>query len=255
MGPARMAMRFDGKVALVTGGNSGLGLAAAKAFAAEGAEVVISGRDRHKLDAAVAEIGGQAIGIVADVSRVQDITALMREVEGSKGRIDVLFANAGIARFAPIGSVTEAEWDGLMGTNVKGLYFTVQQALPLMRRGSAIVLNASLAASKGVPNASVYSASKAAIRSLGRSLGAELVDRGIRVNVVSPGPIETPIFGTFGVGADDLAAMKRQWAGDNPMKRFGTAEEVARAVLFLASDEASYITGVEVPVDGGVASF
>ncbi|MDB5490075.1 MAG: hypothetical protein JWQ58_3790 [Reyranella sp.] len=250
-----MAMRFDGKVALVTGGNSGLGLAAAKAFAAEGAEVVISGRDRHKLDAAVAEIGAQAIGIVADVSRVQDIAALMREVESRKGRIDVLFANAGIARFAPIESVTESDWDGMMGTNVKGLYFTVQQALPLMRRGGAIVLNASLASGKGVPSASVYSASKAATRSLGRSLGAELVDRGIRVNVVSPGPIETPIFETFGVGADDLAAMKRQWASENPMKRFGTAEEVARAVLFLASDEASYITGVEVAVDGGVASF
>ena len=250
-----MAKRFDGKVALVTGGNSGLGLAAAKAFAAEGADVVISGRDRPKLDAAVAGIGAQAIGVVADVSRVQDIVTLMREVESRKGRIDVLFANAGIARFAPIESVTESDWDGLMGTNVKGLYFTVQQALPLMRRGGAIVLNASLAASKGVPNASLYSASKAATRSLGRSLGAELVDRGIRVNVVSPGPIETPIFQTFGVGTDDLAAMKRQWAGDNPMKRFGTAEEVARAVLFLASDEASYITGVEVPVDGGVASF
>lgn len=250
-----MAMRFDGKVALVTGGNSGLGLAAAKAFAAEGAEVVISGRDRHKLDAAVAEIGAQAIGIVADVSRVQDIAALMREVKSRKGRIDVLFANAGIARFAPIESVTESDWDSMMGTNVKGLYFTVQQALPLMRRGSAIVLNASLAAGKGVPDASVYSASKAATRSLGRSLGAELVDRGIRVNVVSPGPIETPIFETFGVGTDDLAAMKQQWASENPMKRFGTAEEVAHAVLFLASDEASYITGIEVPVDGGVASF
>lgn len=250
-----MAMRFDGKVALVTGGNSGLGLAAARAFAAEGAEVVISGRNRQKLDAAVAEIGAKAIGIVADVSRVQDIAALMREVESRKQRIDVLFANAGIACFAPIESVTEADWDGMMGTNVKGLYFTVQQALPLMRRGSAIVLNASLAASKGVPSASIYSASKAATRSLGRSLGAELVDRDIRVNVVSPGPIETPIFETFGVGADDLAAMKRQWAGDNPMKRFGTAEEVARAVLFLASDEASYITGIEVPIDGGVASF
>lgn len=254
-GPLAMTMRFDGKVALVTGGNSGLGLAAAKAFAAEGADVVISGRDRHKLDAAVAEIGAQAMGIVADVSRVQDIVALMREVESRKGRIDVLFANAGIARFTPIESVTESDWDGMMGTNVKGLYFTVQQALPLMRRGGAIVLNASLASGKGVPNASVYSASKAATRSLGRSLGAELVDRGIRVNVVSPGPIETPIFETFGVGADDLAAMKRQWASDNPMKRFGTAEEVARAVLFLASDEASYITGIEVPVDGGVASF
>ncbi|WP_439612041.1 SDR family oxidoreductase [Reyranella sp.] len=240
---------------LVTGGNSGLGLASAKAFADEGAEVVISGRDRAKLDAAVAEIGTKAIGIVADVSRVPEIAALMREIESRKGRIDVLFANAGIARFASIDSVTEADWDGLMGTNLKGLYFTVQQALPLMRRGGSIVLNASLAASKGVPNASVYSASKAATRSLGRSLGAELVDRGIRVNVVSPGPIDTPIFETFATGADEVAATKRQWSSENPMKRFGTAGEVARAVLFLASAEASYITGIELAIDGGAASF
>lgn len=250
-----MATRFEGQVVLVTGGNSGLGLASAKAFADEGAEVVISGRDRAKLDAAVAEIGTKAIGIVADVSRVPDIAALMREIESRKGRINVLFANAGIARFASIDSVTEADWDGLMGTNLKGLYFTVQQALPLMRRGGAIVLNASLAASKGVPNASVYSASKAATRSLGRSLGAELVDRGIRVNVVSPGPIDTPIFETFATGADEVAATKRQWSDDNPMKRFGTAGEVARAVLFLASTEASYITGIELAIDGGAASF
>lgn len=250
-----MATRFEGQVVLVTGGNSGLGLASAKAFADEGAEVVISGRDRAKLDAAVAEIGTKAIGIVADVSRVPDIAALMREIESRKGRIDVLFANAGIARFASIDSVTEADWDGLMGTNLKGLYFTVQQALPLMRRGGAIVLNASLAASKGVPNASVYSASKAATRSLGRSLGAELVDRGIRVNVVSPGPIDTPIFETFATGADEVAATKRQWSDDNPMKRCGTAGEVARAVLFLASTEASYITGIELAIDGGAASF
>ncbi len=250
-----MATRFEGQVVLVTGGNSGLGLEAARAFAAEGAEVVISGRDRAKLDAAVAGVGSKATGIVADVSRLQDIASLMRKVAGSKGRIDVLFANAGIARFAPIESVSEADWDGLMGTNLKGLYFTVQQALPLMRRGGAIVLNASLAARKGVPNASLYSASKAAIRSLGRSLGAELVDRGIRVNVVSPGPINTPIFETFATGADEVAATKRQWAGDNPMKRFGTPAEVAHAVLFLASAEASYITGSELPVDGGAASF
>ncbi len=250
-----MATRFEGQVVLVTGGNSGLGLASAKAFADEGAEVVISGRDRAKLDAAVAEIGTKAIGIVADVSRVPEIAALMREIESRKGRIDVLFANAGIARFASIDSVTEADWDGLMGTNLKGLYFTVQQALPLMRRGGSIVLNASLAASKGVPNASVYSASKAATRSLGRSLGAELVDRGIRVNVVSPGPIDTPIFETFATGADEVAATKRQWSSENPMKRFGTAGEVARAVLFLASAEASYITGIELAIDGGAASF
>lgn len=250
-----MATRFEGQVVLVTGGNSGLGLASARAFAEEGAEVVISGRDREKLDAAVAEIGAKAIGIVADVSRVPDIVALMREIETRKGRIDVLFANAGIARFAPIDSVTEADWDGLMGTNLKGLYFTVQQALPLMRRGGAVVLNASLAASKGVPTASVYSASKAATRSLGRSLGAELIDRGIRVNVVSPGPIDTPIFETLATGADEVAATKRQWSSENPMKRFGTAEEVAGAVLFLASAEASYITGVELAIDGGAASF
>jgi NAD(P)-dependent dehydrogenase (short-subunit alcohol dehydrogenase family) len=250
-----MATRFEGQVVLVTGGNSGLGLEAARAFAAEGAEVVISGRDRAKLDAAVAEIGPKATGVVADVSSVRNIAALMGEIARSKGHIDVLFANAGIARFAPVESVSEADWEELMGTNLKGLYFTVQQALPLMRQGGAIVLNASLAASKGVPNASVYSASKAAVRSLGRSLGAELVDRGIRVNVVSPGPIDTPIFETFATGADEVAATKRQWAGDNPMKRFGKPAEVARAVLFLASAEASYITGSELAVDGGAASF
>ena len=250
-----MAMRFNGKVVLVTGGNSGLGLAAAKAFAAEGADVVISGRDRQKLDAAAEEIGAKAIGIVADVSRLQDIAALMREIGSRKGRIDVLFANAGIARFGPIDSMTEADWDDIVGTNLKGLYFTVQQVLQLMKQGGAIVLNAAIASGKGMPNTSIYSASKAAIRSLARSLGAELVEQRIRVNVVSPGPIETPIFDSFGMEATELAAMKHQLASGNPMKRFGTPEEVARAVLFLASDDASYITGVEVPVDGGVASF
>ncbi len=249
------AMRFDGKVALVTGGNSGLGLAAARAFAREGAEVVVSGRNRRTIDAAVAELGAKAVGFVADVSRMEDISALMRHVGSLKGRIDILFANAGVARFGAIARVTEADWDEIVGINLKGLYFTIQQALPLMTRGSAIVLNASLAAGSGVPETSIYAASKAGVRSLGRSLGAELAGAGIRVNVVSPGPIETPIFGTFGMAPAELAAMKKQMAESNPMQRFGNADEVARAVLFLASSEASYITGVEIPVDGGVGSF
>ncbi|MEI7870521.1 MAG: SDR family oxidoreductase [Alphaproteobacteria bacterium] len=249
------AMRFDGKVALVTGGNSGLGLAAARAFAREGAEVVISGRNQRTIDAAVAEIGAKASGFVADVSRMDDIAGLIRHVASLKGRIDVLFANAGVARLGPIASMTEAIWDEVMSINLKGVYFTIQQALPLMARGSAIVLNASLSASNGVPDTSVYTVSKAGVRSLGRSLGAELAGAGIRVNVVSPGPIETPIFQTFGLAPAELADVKRQLTESNPMQRFGSADEVARAVLFLASAEASYITGIEMPVDGGAGSF
>jgi NAD(P)-dependent dehydrogenase (short-subunit alcohol dehydrogenase family) len=249
------AMRFEGKVVVVTGGNSGLGLAAARAFAREGADVVLSGRNRTTIDAAVAEIGERASGFVADVSKMEDIAGLMRHVGSMKGRIDVLFANAGVARFGAIARVTEADWDEIVGINLKGMYFTIQRALPLMARGSAIVLNASLAAGSGVPDTSIYAASKAGVRSLGRSLGAELAGAGIRVNVVSPGPIETPIFGSFGLTPVELADMKGQMAESNPMQRFGNADEVARAVLFLASTEASYITGIEMPVDGGVGSF
>jgi NAD(P)-dependent dehydrogenase (short-subunit alcohol dehydrogenase family) len=247
--------RFAGKIVLVTGGSSGLGLAAAQAFASEGAQVIISGRDQVALDRAVTTIGAQASGHRADVSRVQEIEQLMQAVRGRHGRLDVLFANAGIGRLGAIGDVTEALWDEVMGTNLKGVYFTVQRALPLMAKGAAIVLNASVSADIGAPDSSVYSASKAAVRSLGRSLGAELVGRGIRVNVVSPGPIDTPIFDKFGIPADAVGDIKKSWADDIPMKRFGSAEEVARAVLFLASSEASYITGVELLVDGGRVSF
>jgi NAD(P)-dependent dehydrogenase (short-subunit alcohol dehydrogenase family) len=247
--------RFAGKIVLVTGGSSGLGLAAARAFAEEGARVIIAGRDQASIDRAVADVGVNATGHRADVSRVQDIKQLMRVIEAQHGRLDVLFANAGIGRLGAIGEVTEALWDEVMGTNLKGVFFTVQQALPLMGKGASIVLNASVAADIGAPDSSVYSASKAAVRSLGRSLGAELVDRGIRVNVVSPGPIDTPIFDKFGVPADAVGDFKKSWADDIPMKRFGRAEEVARAVLFLASSEASYITGVELLVDGGRVSF
>jgi NAD(P)-dependent dehydrogenase (short-subunit alcohol dehydrogenase family) len=247
--------RFAGKVVLVTGGNSGLGLSAAHAFADEGADVIITGRDQASIDKAVAGLGAKATGHHADVSRLDEIERLMQAVKARHGRLDVLFANAGIARFGPIGDMTEALWDELMGTNLKGLYFTVQQAVPLMGKGASIVLNASVAADIGTPNSSVYSASKAAVRSLGRTLGAELVDRGIRVNVVSPGPIDTPIFAALGMPVDAVDEMKKAWAAGVPMKRFGVADEVARAVLFLASSEASYITGVELPVDGGRGSF
>jgi len=238
--------RFAGKVVLVTGGSSGLGLAAAQAFAREGAEVVIAGRDQAAIDRAVAAIGAKASGHRADVSRVQEIEQLMQAVRARHGRLDVLGA---------IGDVTEALWDEVMSINLKGVYFTVQSALRLMGKGASIVLNASVAADIGAPDSSVYSASKAAVRSLGRSLGAELVGRGIRVNVVSPGPIDTPIFDKFGVPAAAVGDFKKSWADDIPMKRFGSAEEVARAVLFLASSEASYITGVELLVDGGRVSF
>ena len=247
--------RFAGKIVLVTGGNSGLGLASARAFAEEGAQVVIAGRDQASIDRAIADIGAKAIGHRADLARVQDIKQLMQAVQKQHGRLDVLFANAGIARLGAIGDVTETLWDEVMAINLRGLYFTVQQALPLMSKGASIVLNASVAADICAPEASVYAASKAAVRSLGRSFGAELVGRGIRVNVVSPGPIDTPIFDKFGIAADAVDEVKKSWAEAIPMKRVGSAEEVARAVLFLASSEASYITGVELLVDGGRVSF
>jgi NAD(P)-dependent dehydrogenase (short-subunit alcohol dehydrogenase family) len=248
--------RFEGKVALVTGGNSGIGLAVAKALAGEGARVVIAGRNAETVAAAAAGIGKAALGVAADAGRldgIDRIVAAAREFGG--GRLDVVFANAGVAVFGPIASISEAKWDELMAINLKGVYFTVQKALPLMAPGGAIVLNASVAASKGDPGGSLYAASKAGVRSLGRSLGAELVGRGIRVNVVSPGPIETPIFTRTGMGAEAEAHLKSAFTERNPMKRFGTPDEVAAAVLFLASDAASYMTGAELLVDGGRGSF
>ena len=250
------ARRFEGKVVLVTGGNSGIGLAVAKAFVGEGAKVVVSGRNEATLAAAVKELGAAATGVAADTGRIEGIdrvVAAAREFGG--GRIDVLFCNAGIGAFGPIATIGEQKWDEVMNVNVKGVYFTVQRALPLMSRGGAIVLNASVAAGKGDPGGAMYAASKAAVRSLGRSLGAELVGAGIRVNVVSPGPIETPIFGKAGMNEQQVADLKVAWSERNPMKRFGTPDEVAATVLFLASDEASYITGVDLLVDGGRGSF
>ena len=237
-------LRFAGKVALVTGGNSGMGLCVAERLVAEGARVVLSGRNLATVEQAARRLGDPALGVVDAARRF------------GGGRLDVVFANAGTAAFGPIASTTEAQWDELMDVNLKGVYFTVQKALPLMGTGGAIVLNASVAAAKGNPAGALYGASKAGVRSLGRTLAAELVGRGIRVNVVSPGPIETPLFGrTGGMTIDAVQAMKGAWAERNPMKRFGTPDEVAAAVLFLASDEASFVTGVDLLVDGGLGSF
>lgn len=249
------ADRFEGKVVVITGGNSGIGLAAAKAFVAEGAHVVITGRNPATLAAAAASLGDRATALRADVSQLDDIQVVMDAVAARHGRIDVLFANAGLGRFGPIATLTEAIFDEMIDANVKGLFFTVQKALPLMGKGGAIVLCGSVSAVKGVPGSSVYSASKAAVRSLGRSLGAELVSSGIRVNVVSPGPVETPMFDNMQLMPEAAVRMKREWAAGNPMRRFADADEIARGVLFLASAEASYMTGADLAVDGGLGSF
>lgn len=248
--------RFLAKVVVVVGGNSGIGLASAKAFASEGAQVLITGRNVNTLQTAVEAIGHQASMYRADLRDLTQIAELFAFVRESFGHIDVLFISAGVLGLQPIESVTESAWDVIQDTNLKGVFFTIQAALPLMPSGSAIVLTGSTAGQLGIPTASVYCASKAGLRSLGRSLGAELVSRGIRVNVVSPGPTDTPIFHrAAGLPAEEVSALRQSEAESVPMKRMGTPTEVAEAILFLASDAATFITGIEFLVDGGTASF
>ncbi len=250
-----MAKRFEGKTVVVTGGNSGIGLATAKLFLDEGAKVAISGRDQKTLDEAVKTIGNGTLAVKADVSKLADIDRLYSQVTGKFGKIDAIFANAGIAKFAPASESTEQLFDETFDINVKGLYFTLQKALPHLNNNAGIVLNSSVVNAKGSPTTSVYAASKAAVRSLARTFAGELVDRGIRVNVVSPGPIETPIFGRTGLPQAAVDEFANYIKTANPMKRFGTPEEVGHAVLFLASSEASYITGVDLGVDGGAGQI
>ena len=250
-----MAKRFEGKVVVVTGGNSGIGLATAKLFHDEGAKVAISGRDQKTLDEAVKTIGAGTLAVKADVSKLADIDKFYAQVSTKFGKIDAIFANAGVGKFAPASESNEAFFDELFDINVKGMYFTLQKALPLLNDNAGIVLNASVVATKGFPGASVYAATKAAVRSLARTFAAELVGRNIRVNVVSPGPIETPIFGRTGMPQAAIDEFANQIKTSNPMKRFGTPDEVGHAVLFLASNEASYITGVDLNVDGGAGQL
>jgi NAD(P)-dependent dehydrogenase (short-subunit alcohol dehydrogenase family) len=244
--------RLTGKVAVVTGGNSGIGLATAKRFHEEGARVVISGRDQKTLDEAVKAIGDGILAVRADVAKLADLDKLYKTIAEKFGKIDVLFANAGIAKFAPVADTGESLFDEQFDVNVKGVYFTIQKALPLLNDGASIIINSSVVNETGVVNGSVYAATKAAVRSFARTLTGELVDRGIRVNVVSPGPIVTPLFGRTGLSKEQVDEFARGVVARVPMKRFGQPEEVANTVLFLATPESSYITGVDINVDGGM---
>ena len=243
--------RLEGKVAVVTGGNSGIGLATAKRLQEEGARVAISGRSKKTLDEAVKSIGNGVVAVQSDVAKLTDIDKLFAEVSKKLGKIDVLFVNAGVAKFAPLAETPESVYDEISDINIKGAYFTIQKALPFLNDGASIILNTSVADSTGTVGASVYSGTKAALRSLARTAAAELVGRGIRVNAVAPGPIVTPIFGRTGLPQEAVDEFAKGVIARVPMKRFGQPEEVAGTVAFLASQDASYITGVEINVDGG----
>ena len=247
--------KLEGKVAVVTGGNSGIGLATAKEFAREGARVVITGRDTRTLAEAAREIGGDVLALRSDSSSLADLDELFAAVKDRHGRVDVLFVNAGVGKFAPLEETDEALFDQIMDVNLKGAYFTVQKALPLLNEGASVVLNTSVVAHIGFPNSSVYSASKAALLSLARTLSAELVGRGIRVNAVSPGPVETPIFGRMGLPVEAVGETKRGFSEQVPLKRMGRPEEIAKAVLFLASSDSSFLLGTEIVADGGVVAL
>jgi len=245
--------RLDGKVSLVTGGTSGIGLAAANALAAEGAYVYITGRRERELTTAVQQIGGNAAGVRGDVSNARDLDRLFEQIKEEKGRLDILFANAGIARYAALGNITEELYDSIFNVNVKGVLFTVQKALPLMPDGGSIILNASVVGSKGLSSNSVYSATKASIRSFARTWTTDLKHRGIRVNAISPGTIDTPGLNNLLASGEAGEQRRKMVASAIPLGRFGRPDEVAKTVVFLASDESSYITGSEIFVDGGFA--
>ncbi|HZE95404.1 MAG TPA: glucose 1-dehydrogenase [Planctomycetota bacterium] len=246
-------MRFKNKVALVTGGNSGIGLGVAKAFAREGAAVAITGRDDATLASAARSIGGETLAIQADVSKLSDIDAAMGRIKERFGRIDAMFVNAGAGKFVPFDQVTEAFYDELMAVNLKGLFFTVQKALPLMQPGSSVVLNASLNAHKRMPGTTVYGATKAAVVNLARTMSADLIPRGIRVNSVSPGPIESSLLKRLGMTQEQLQQTNDWIKSQVPLKRFGTPEEIAEAVLFLCSPGGGFVVGADLLVDGGMA--
>ncbi len=247
--------KLASKVAVITGGNSGIGLATAKAFLAEGAKVAIFGRNQKTLDKAVADLGNGTIGVQGDVTQGADLERLFSTVKDSFGRIDVLFINAGIARFVPFEQTTEEVFDANFGVNVRGAYFTLQKAVPLLAEGASVILNTSITNEIGMPASSSYAASKAALRSLARTLSAELLPKGIRVNAVSPGPIATPIYDRMSLPQEEADALGQHIISQVPLGRFGTSEELANVVTFLASAESSYVVGAEWVVDGGMSQL
>jgi len=245
--------KLEGRTALITGGNSGIGLATAKAFVNEGAYVFITGRRETELAAAVKEIGRSVTGVQGDVSNLGDLDRLFAQIKREKGKLDIVFANAGVARYARLGEITEELYDSIFNINVKGLLFTVQKALPLLPDGASIILNASIVASKGLSMNSVYSATKAAIRSFARTWTTDLKDRRIRVNAVSPGSIDTPGLSDLLASSETGQQRLKMISNSVPLGRLGTPDEIAKAVVFLASADASYVTGSELFVDGGFA--
>jgi len=252
-----MSGKLDGKIALITGGSTGIGLATAKRFVAEGAYVFITGRRQPELDAAVKEIGHDIAGIRGDVAKLADLDHMIATIKSAKGRIDIIFANAGSGEFLPLGQITEDHFDNTFNSNVKGVLFTVQKAMPLLTDGASIILNASIAGSTGNPAVSVYSATKAALRSFARTFTVDLKPRHIRVNAISPGPIDTPgltglaeTAGPVGASVDEVKGL---FVARVPLGRIGQPDEVAKAAVFLASDDSSYVTGIELFVDGGAA--
>lgn len=247
--------RLEGKVAVVTGGNSGIGLATAQRFVEEGAKVAISGRNQQTLEEAVQKLGEAVLAVKADTAEVAEVEKFLDAVEQKFGKIDVLFINAGVAKFAPLTETPEKLFDEQFDINIKGAYFTIQKAVPHLNDGASIILNTSVAGATGTPGTSAYAATKAALRSVARTAAAELIDRKIRVNAVAPGPIVTPIFGRTGLPQQVIEDWAKDVLGSVPMKRFGQPEEVAGVVAFLASADSSYVTGVEINVDGGLGQI
>jgi NAD(P)-dependent dehydrogenase (short-subunit alcohol dehydrogenase family) len=249
------AQRFKGKVAVITGGNSGIGLGVAKAYAQEGAEVAITGRDQKTLESAAKEIGDGALAIQSDAGKVAEIEAAMKKIQGRFGRIDALFVNAGVGKFVPFEEITEKFFDETVDTNMKGVFFAIQKAIPLMPKGSAIVVNASINAHLGMPGTTVYGATKAAVLNMVRTISADLLEKGIRVNAISPGPITSALLARDGVTREKLQETKDWIQSQVPLKRFGTPEEIAAAVLYLTSPESAFVLGTELIIDGGMASL
>ncbi|MFZ5524161.1 MAG: SDR family oxidoreductase [Pseudomonadota bacterium] len=248
-----MMQKLTGKTALITGGNSGIGLATAKLFREHGAHLVITGRDKESLAQARSALGDDVLAIQSDAGKLADIESLMQQIQKQFGQLDILFVNAGTAQAAPFDFVTEQQFDAMVAIDFKGVFFTIQKALPLLKNNTAIIVNTSITNQMGTPNLSVYAACKAALRSLVQTLGLELIGRGIRINAISPGPITTPMYGRFGLPDEVQQAIKAEITHKSPIKRFGAPEEVAKVVLFLASEDSSYIVGDEIVVDGGMS--